>query len=876
MLKRLGEKLLRLYCHPDFQEDILGDLEEYFRVNSSEKGEAYAERRFLLDAVMLFRFSLLRENWLSQKLIQTTMVKNNFKMAYRSMMRQKFYSFLNLTGLAIGMAACIFIAIFVKEELSFDKHFEDSDKIFRIAGNLKFGDNVFNLGFVPDPMAKTVKEEFPEVENAARTRGDATILVSYNNNYFRQTNIAWADQEFFSIFSIPLLRGDRNHLLDEPNTVVITESTAKKIFGSEDPLNKVIRFNDELDIKVTGVIQDIPDNTHFKYNMFVTMLNRADARQNVWLSNNFTTYVKLNAKESKATVDGRFPDFLMKHFAEQVNQMMGIKLEDAVANGALAATYFLQPVEDIYLYSNMDFELRTGGSIENVYIFSIIGFFILLIACINFMNMATARASVRAKEVGIRKVLGSLKSQLINQFLMESILSSFIAAIVAVIMVTLLLPSFNTLTDKQIVDPIFSMTGLWPYLLISTIMIGALAGVYPAFVLSSFSPSKVLKGEVTQGKKAGWMRNILVIIQFSTSIFLIIGSAFIYNQLDYLQHKELGFNKDQILVINETQLLGNQLQAFKTELERNPLVESVSVSGFIPATNIYNDSPFLSENATSAEEGVSLQIWFVDQDYARTYDLKIEDGRFFSKEFASDSSAMVLNEAAIKRFGYTDNPIGRRIKALNGNNIYTIVGVVKDFHFKSMTEEIQPQVFFLGNSPDNVSVKFKANMTNEVLATTKASWESFSGGKPFEYDFLDQIFADSFKNQIRVKTIFSVFAVLAVSIACLGLFGLAAYVTEQRKKEIGIRKVLGASMSTLLTLLFRSFTFLILISAVLAIPLAWWYMDGWLSDFPFRVDMNPLVFIGSALGTLFIALLTVGYQSMTAARRNPIENLRNE
>uniref|UniRef100_UPI00404898CC ABC transporter permease n=1 Tax=Roseivirga sp. TaxID=1964215 RepID=UPI00404898CC len=876
MLKRLGEKLLRLYCHPDFQEDILGDLEEYFRVNSSEKGEAYAERRFLLDAVMLFRFSLLRENWLSQKLIQTTMVKNNFKMAYRSMMRQKFYSFLNLTGLAIGMAACIFIAIFVKEELSFDKHFEDSDKIFRIAGNLKFGDNVFNLGFVPDPMAKTVKEEFPEVENAARTRGDATILVSYNNNYFRQTNIAWADQEFFSIFSIPLLRGDRNHLLDEPNTVVITESTAKKIFGSEDPLNKVIRFNDELDIKVTGVIQDIPDNTHFKYNMFVTMLNRADARQNVWLSNNFTTYVKLNAKESKATVDGRFPDFLMKHFAEQVNQMMGIKLEDAVASGALAATYFLQPVEDIYLYSNMDFELRTGGSIENVYIFSIIGFFILLIACINFMNMATARASVRAKEVGIRKVLGSLKSQLINQFLMESILSSFIAAIVAVIMVTLLLPSFNTLTDKQIVDPIFSMTGLWPYLLISTIMIGALAGVYPAFVLSSFSPSKVLKGEVTQGKKAGWMRNILVIIQFSTSIFLIIGSAFIYNQLDYLQHKELGFNKDQILVINETQLLGNQLQAFKTELERNPLVESVSVSGFIPATNIYNDSPFLSENATSAEEGVSLQIWFVDQDYARTYDLKIEDGRFFSKEFASDSSAMVLNEAAIKRFGYTDNPIGRRIKALNGNNIYTIVGVVKDFHFKSMTEEIQPQVFFLGNSPDNVSVKFKANMTNEVLATTKASWESFSGGKPFEYDFLDQIFADSFKNQIRVKTIFSVFAVLAVSIACLGLFGLAAYVTEQRKKEIGIRKVLGASMSTLLTLLFRSFTFLILISAVLAIPLAWWYMDGWLSDFPFRVDMNPLVFIGSALGTLFIALLTVGYQSMTAARRNPIENLRNE
>jgi putative ABC transport system permease protein len=338
----------------------------------------------------------------------------------------------------------------------------------------------------------------------------------------------------------------------------------------------------------------------------------------------------------------------------------------------------------------------------------------------------------------------------------------------------------------------------------------------------------------------------------------------------------LGFNKDQILVINETQLLGNQLQAFKTELERNPSVEGVSVSGYIPATDTFNDSPFLAENATSADEAVSLQIWYVDQDYAKTYDLKMADGRFFSKEFASDSSAMVLNEAAIRRFGYTDNPIGRRIKLLSGTNTYTIVGVVKDFHFRSMNEEIRPQVFFLGNSPDNVSIKFKADMTNEVLAATKASWDSFSGGKPFEYDFLDQIFADSFKNQVRVKTIFSVFAVLAISIACLGLFGLAAYVTEQRKKEIGIRKVLGASMTTLLTLLFKNFTFLILISAVFAIPLAWWYMDGWLSDFPFRIDMNPLIFIGSALGTLIIALLTVGYQSMTAARRNPIENLRNE
>ena len=636
-------------------------------------------------------------------------------------------------------------------------------------------------------------------------------------------------------------------------------------------------MNDELNIKVTGVIADIPDNTHFDYNMFITMLNRPDARQNIWLSNNFTTYLKLNSKEAKAVVDGRFPAFLERHFADQVKQMMGVDIKDALASGNLAATYFLQPVEDIYLHSNMDYEIRSGGSIENVYLFSIIGFFILLIACINFMNMATAKASIRAKEVGVRKVLGSLKRQLINQFLTESILNSLLSAIAAIAIVTLLLPYFNQLTNKEIVNPIFSLNGLWPYLAMATLIVGLLAGIYPAFVLSSFLPSKVLKGEVTQGKRAGWMRNVLVVVQFSTSIFLIIGSAFIYSQLDYLQHKELGFNKDQILVINETQLLGDQIQVFKTELERSAVIESATISDFIPATNTYNDSPFLSETATTTDEAVSLQIWYVDEDYAKTYDLKMADGRFFSKEFGSDSMAMVLNETAIKRFGYLENPVGRKIKSVMENgNTYTIVGVAKDFHFRSMTEEIQPQVFFLGNSTGSVSVKFKANMTSDVLAASESIWGKFSGGKPFEYDFLDDIFASSFRDQVRLKTIFSVFAGLAISIACLGLFGLAAYVTEQRKKEIGIRKVLGASMTTLLGLLFRNFTVLILVSSIIAIPLAWLYMDGWLADFPFRIALNPFIFIVSAIGTLLIALLTVGYQSMRAARRNPVENLRCE
>lgn len=881
MLKRLGIRLFKLYCHPDFQEDILGDLEEYYEWNAEERGTRYAGWKFFLDSILLFRLSLLRDNWFTQNLIYTTMVKNNFKMAYRNMMRHKFYSLLNLSGLAISLAVCVFIAIYVKDELSFDKHFEDSDRIYRVATHIKYADNIFNIPAAPDPMAKTLKADFPEVEVAARTNGNFTNLVQIDDRFFRQSGVTYADQEFFDLFKFPLIRGDKQHLLDEPNTTVLEESTAEKLFGNDDPIGKVIRYNDQFDLKVTGVIADIPENTHFDYDMFITNLNNPGASQNIWLSNNFITYVKLQQGQTKEAFESKIPEFLERHIGPQVQQLMNVSLSDAIASGGLEMDYYLQPLENIHLHSNLDFELAETGTVSQIYMFSIIGFFILLIACINFMNMSTARASVRAKEVGVRKVLGSLRKQLISQFLTESILNAFLALIIAIGLVYLVLPAFNQLTNKNLFNPIFGAGGLWPYLLVATVVIGFLAGIYPAFVLSGFLPVKVIKGELSSGRSSRWMRNILVVVQFATSIFLIIASIVIYSQLDYLQSKKLGFNKDQILLVNETQLLGNQIQAFKDELERSSIIEGVTVSGYVPATNVNNDFPLLREDATTPDDGVSVQNWYVDYDYAKTFDIEIIQGRFFSEEFASDSAAIVLNETAIRRFGYQDDPIGKKVKTLagvvgNASQTFTIVGVMKDFYFKNMTTAIQPHGLYLGNSVGSVNVKFSKEAAGEVVSVVSDTWDKFANGRPFEYSFLDQVFDATFRDQNRDKTIFAIFAFLAIIIACLGLFGLAAFITEQRKKEIGIRKVLGASTVTLLSLLFSNFTRLILVSAVIAIPVVWWYLSGWLTDYPDPINLNPVFFALGVIGVLIVAWMTVGYQSVKAAKRNPVDNLRYE
>ncbi len=880
MLKRLGERLLSFYCHPDFQEDIKGDLEEYYFFNLEERGQKYASRKYLTDVVLLFRLSLLRENWLTQNLTTIAMVKNNLKVAYRSMMRHKFYSFLNLSGLAVSIAACILIAVYVKHEISYDNYHQDSDRIYRIASHLKFGNNEFRFPASPAPMAGTLKKDYPEVIESARVRGDFQALIERDNQFFNQEHITYADQGIFNILTLDLIQGDKQHLLDEPNTAVLTETVARKIFGDTNPIGEVIRLSNALDLKVTGVVKDIRENSHFRPEMMITMLNDPSHNNGNWLSNNHITYLKLAETNDPDALYAKFPSFVATHFSAMVKQFTGNTLDELISSGSFL-DYQLQPLSRIHLYSQEDYGFASEGSIQYIYIFSIIGFFILLIACINFMNLATARASIRAKEVGVRKVLGSLRKQLINQFLTESILSSFIAFTLAIGLVYLVLPAFNNLTDKEIINPIFTAGGLWPFVLSACFLIGIAAGLYPAFFLSGFRPVQVLKGEVTRGKSGVIMRNILVVIQFTTSISLIIGSLVVYNQLSYLQNMDLGYNKDQIINVMDTNLLGDNLDAFKNDLSGLPGVESISVSGFIPGTGAGNDFPILRVDATSPDEAVSVQNWMVDHKYASTYDLELIEGQFFSKDKKTDSLSVVLNETAVKRFGYADDPIGKKIKhmtGLSGNEspTYTIIGVIRDFHYQNMTDIILPQALYLGQSPEIVSVKFAPAQSSAVLAAAEKSWTTLTGGRPFNFRFMDDLFNAQFESQSRFKTIFTVFASLAVIIACLGLFGLSAYITEQREKEIGIRKVLGASTASLLGLLFTTFNRLVLISSLLAIPIAYYFINDWLTNFSYQTEIGPLIFILGAFGTFLIAWFTVGFQSFKAARRNPVDNLRRE
>ena len=880
MLKKLGDQLFTFYCHPDFQEDIQGDLEEYYLYNREKRGANYAGAKYLVDVLLLFRLSLLRDNWLSQQLINIAMVKNNLKVAYRSMMRHKFYSFLNLSGLAVSIAACILIAVYVQHELSYDRYHQDSERIYRIASYLKFGDNEFRFPAAPAPMAETLKNDYPEVIASGRIHGNFSVLMERDNRFFNQENITYADQGMFDVLSFNVLLGDREHLLDEPNTVVITESEAIKYFGDENPIGQIIRFDGRIDLKVTGVIEDIPENSSLRPDMMITMLNDGTSRSTNWLSNNFITYLKLDETNDAQALYEKMPAFYETHFSAQVKQFTGASLEQLLSSGTVL-NYQFQPVSRIHLYSSQDYDIPSEGSIQYVYIFSIVGLFILLIACINFMNLATARASVRAKEVGVRKVMGSLRRQLVNQFLTEAILSSVLAFGVAIAIVYAALPYFNQLTDKQITNPVFGPGYLWIYLLIASVVVGWLAGIYPAFVLSRFTPVKVLKGETTRGKSGSMMRNILVVVQFVTSIFLIICSIGVYNQLSFLQNKELGFNKDQVFIIPMTAQAEANAQAMKNQIEGISGVEAVSVSGYIPAANVASDNPYVREDATSPDEAVSTQNWRVDYDYASTYDLEIVAGHFFDRKLASDSMGVVINETAAMRFGFGDEAIGKKIRMLAGLQgeempLYTVIGVVKDFHYRNMLEVIQPLALFLDNDTGVISVKFNAEKALSVVQATEQIWTELTNGQPFEYEFMSDMFTRQFRNESRVKTIFTIFASLAIIIACLGLFGLSAYLTEQRKKEIGIRKVLGASIVNLLGLFFGTFNKLILIAAMLAIPLAYVFMNDWLSDFSYRTSLGIMIFLMGALGTLLIAWLTVGFQSLKAARRNPVDNLRYE
>ena len=806
------------------------------------------------------------------------MLKNYTKIALRNLRKYKGYTFINVAGLAVGLACCLLIVLFVRDELSYDRYHEKADQIYRVTLDALLGEQEINAPISPAPMAQALVNDYPEVVQATRLFTYAgETLVRYEDRRFVEERFFFGDSTTFDVFTFPLLRGDPETALLEPNTVVLTESTARKYFGQDDPMGKTIRVDDEFDYEVTGVMADMPENSHFHFDFLGALGTLGGSRNPMWVSNNFRTYFILDESHTPEALEAKFPSMVEKYAGPQVEQILNITLEQFYASGG-RFEFHLQALTDIHLHSNLGYEIEPNGDIAYVYAFSIIAFLILLIACINFMNLATARSANRAKEVGVRKVLGSNRRQLTLQFLMESMLLSALALVVALVLAAALLPVFNNLSGKTLEIDYFDGFLLTVVLGMAAGM-GLLAGSYPAFFLSSFRIVDVLKGQRQAGLKSSGLRSGLVVFQFVISIALMITTAMVYRQVDYVQSKRLGFDKEHVVVLERFDALGPQQEAFKQQIQQHPNAVSAAAANTLPGRN-FGDTSFFPEGAPP-EQLRNIRLLVTDFDLLETLNLDVIEGRAFSRDLSTDSTAVVLNEAAVKEFGWSiTKAVGKRLVSpgftQNDTQFLTIIGVVRDFHFQTLRDEIRPLGLFIGRNLSYLAVRIRPDDIPGTLAAFETQWQTFAPEQPFTYSFLDRDVNALYQADQRTGSLFGTFALLAIVIACLGLFGLAAFTAEQRTKEIGVRKVLGASVGGIVVLLSKEFTRLVGIAFVVAAPLAYLAMDRWLQDFAFRVDLAWWIFAAAGLAALAIAWLTVSYQSIKAALINPVEALRYE
>ncbi len=804
------------------------------------------------------------------------MIKNYITTAIRNLLRYKVYSIINIVGLALGITSTILLALFVQNELSYDNYYPESENMYRVTAEFKMGNEEYKDAVVSPVLAQVSLAEIPEIKKTARFRVAGNSIVKYNNISFDENRICFADNSVIDLFALNLLKGNPQTALVEPSSIILSENTASKYFNNENPIGKTLTLDNNSDYMVTGVFKGIPQNTHFDFDFMISMPSLAESKQLSWISSNFQTYFILNEGADPNAVKAKLDGMLVKYFGPELEKAMGITLAQLEEDGGGGA-YFLQPVQDIHLYSDLQGELGVNSDIKYVYIFSIIAAFILLIACVNFMNISTARSATRAKEVGIRKVLGSYKKGLVWQFLTESFLTTLISLILAIGLIELLMPYFNNLIGKQLTLEYFNNPFILYSIFTVLVVIGFLAGSYPAFVLSSFNPAEVLKGKVKAGTKSGNLRSGLVVFQFTTSIILIISTLVVLNQLNYIQNKNLGFNKENVITLGNTNLLGNQAKLFKEKMLQYPEVKSATVSGFLPVPSNYNEGMIWPQGKT--EDGISIPLWVVDHDYLSTMGIKIVDGRDFSREFSTDSTGVILNQAAVKIFKL-DNPIGKIISRPYNNQgdftNHTIIGVVNDFHFQSLRNNISPLVIFFGNN--NSIISFKTNTANvsSVLKKLETTWNEMAPGQPFSYSFLDERFENMYRGEERISEIFGTFAFLAIFIGCLGLFSLSAFTTEQKAKEISIRKVLGSSSILIVTMLSKEFVKLVAIAFIIASPIAYYIMNKWLMEFEYKTDLSVWIFLSAGFISLAIAVTTVSYHALKASSSNPVDNLRNE
>jgi putative ABC transport system permease protein len=875
---RLARKFLLKFLRDDIAEEVLGDLDEKFDVVVKRRSPRRAKINYWFQVFNYLRPFAIRKSKPAYS-NHYDMLQNYFKIGWRNMTRQKMYSLIKVGGFALGIAACILIFLYIKDELGYDRHFPDKDRIFRIVVTYKDDTLTENSIWFQAPFAGAIKEDYPDIEKVGRLlpvplfgAGSNEVRRADKQENFYEEGFTYADQELLDILSIPFIQGSPVQALASPNTIIISKRKAEKFFPGEDPIGKILVLNNNNDrsFTITGVYDNFPATSHLQYDFIMTLkgVNFYPGEQTNWGATNYPTYVLL-----RQGVDPT--EFEKKLYGTVEKYWLPTQLAGGMVNAreiAKRISFRAQPITDIHLRSEQIDDRLIHGDIRFIWLFGAVAIFILLLAIINFVNLSTAKSANRAKEVGIRKVVGSVRAYLIRQFLTESLLYSMLSFSIGLFLAWALLPFFNSLAVKSLVFP-WTEWWLLPIVLGAMIVVGIFAGLYPSFYLSAFTPIQVLKGNLSRGSKTSKMRSALVIFQFTTSIILIIGTFIIFRQMNFLLNKKVGFDKEQVVLIHGTNTLGKQVTTFRDALAELPGIQSAAISDYLPiAGTKRNGNTFWKEGKIQIDRGVSGQRWIVDHQYVETLGIRIVDGRNFSATIASDSTGVVINQAMAKELGLA-NPVGQRIT--NGE-LFTVIGVVENFNFESMREDIGPLMMELGLSPSIVSVRASTHDISQVLESINSAWKKFSPHQSIRYTFLDDSFALMYEDVQRTGRIFTTFAVLAIIVACLGLFALSAFMVEQRGKEVSIRLIMGASVRNIFYLLTNNFFVMIIVSLAIAIPISWYFMEKWLKDFAYKITITWEVFVLSGAIVLVIALVTISYQSVKAALVNPVRNLRSE
>lgn len=804
------------------------------------------------------------------------MFRNYLITAYRSILRGKYYTLINISGLAVGIASCVLILLFISHDLSYDKYHTKADRIYRLYIEGKFGDNRIGSSKTAAPIKDAFEQEIAEVEQITRLMEMVRPVVRKDEDSFIEEKFLFADSNFFSTFTVSFIEGNPRTALSKPNSMVITRQMAHKYFGDQNPIGKTLTVNN-YEIEITGITEQMPSNSHFQYNFLASITTRGVDSWRSWLTSNLFTYVILKPGVSPQNIYPKFHELTYKYVGPEVQETMGIDLDTFEKMGN-SYGFFLEAVPDIHLHSKLDHQLSPGGNIAYIYFFSTIAIFLLLIACINFMNMATAKYTNRSKEVGIRKVVGSSKSKLIVQFLLESIMVSLIAVVIAMTAVELILPHFNILAGKDMTLSYFNNWLVIPGFILFGAFVGVLAGSYPALFLSSFKPISVLKGRLSSQVSGSQFRGALVVVQFAITIALFVSTFVVSQQLNFFKTMELGFDRESVIVLKRTHTLGDKFNTFREEMLKLPSVVDASYCDAIPGYD-YNGTTVTVEGRPS-EEMIQTGIVRTDENFLNTMGIQLLQGRYLSNDFSTDREAIVINRKMAQMTGLKD-PIGTRLQIpflLNDKvTPATIVGIIPDIYFESLHKEVRPMVYAISNGADwLMAIRFKPDNLTQTLKDIEGKWHEFNPNQPFLYSFLNTDLETLYKQEERTGKIFSLFSILAIFIACLGLLGMASFAAEKRTKEIGIRKVLGAENKTIFILLSRQIILLVGFAAIFASPVAWFVMQNWLNNFAYRIDIAPWIFVVSILLAFAIALATITFQAVKAAMANPVKSLKYE